>query len=231
MNREIVIGFVREHEEVCIYKPLARAIQAKRPCSFCQNVNRDCLLLITCMREARKTVDVGLALSPASKPESYQPYTTAGFYLFRQDRSTESENIRTIFDTAFQKGYESVIFVAHGSPNIPLEYLEYALSELRNGKQIILGPTLNGKFYLIGLKKWAYECLREEDIFNDIDFDSVDERDRIIDRIRTSCSACTLLPEWYVIKSIDDLRKMYDDSVNGRGWKARWTTCLVDDII
>jgi glycosyltransferase A (GT-A) superfamily protein (DUF2064 family) len=231
MNREIVIGFVKEHEEICLHHALARAIQEKRPCSFCQNVNRDCLLLITRMREARKTLDVGVALSPSSKPEPYMPYERAGFTIFSQKGGTQSERIRAVFHEAFGRGYESVILVAHGAPNLPLEHLEYALSELKDGRGIILGPTLNGKFHLVGMKGSEYTRLHEHDLFDDIDFDSSDDRDRVIDRVREVFSSCTILPEWYAIKSIDDLKKMHDDLLNGRGWNARWTTCLVDDII
>jgi glycosyltransferase A (GT-A) superfamily protein (DUF2064 family) len=231
VNRDIVIGFVKEHDELCIHHALATAIREKRPCSFCQNANRDCLLLITRMREARKTLDVGLALSPCSKHEPYAPYENAGFILFSQREGTQSERVRTVFHEAFERGYERVILVAHGAPNLPLEHLEYSLSELRSGKGVIIGPTLNGKFHLVGMLRSEYKRLKDHELFDDIDFDSSGDRDRIIERIRRTFSSCTILPEWYTIKTVEDLKRMRRDSEDGRGWKARWTTCLVDDII
>jgi glycosyltransferase A (GT-A) superfamily protein (DUF2064 family) len=231
MNRDIVIGFVKEHEEICLHHTLAKAIREKRPCSFCQNVNRDCLLLITRMREARKTLDVGLALSPDSRPEHYTPYENAGFSLFAQREGTQSERIGTVFHAAFERGYENAILIAHGAPNLPLDHLECALSELRDGRGIILGPTLNGKFHLVGMSRSKYSHLHDHPLFGEIDFDSSGDRDRIIERVREVFSSCTVLPEWYAVKTVKDLKRMHRDSLNGRGWRAHWTTCLVDDII
>jgi glycosyltransferase A (GT-A) superfamily protein (DUF2064 family) len=231
MNHEIVVGFVKEHEEICLNKGMSQALRKKGDCSFCQNVNRDLFLLITTMRGARKTSDVGLALSPTSRAEYYKPYSTAGFSLFQQRRGTETERVARIFDEAFLKGYEIVILVAPGAPNIPLEYLEHALGELREGKDIILGPMLNGKFYLIGIRRSEFDRLRDSHLLDDIDFDNRDTRDRTITRLQAACTNCSLLPEWYAVKSIEDLKKMHKDSTKGRGWKARWTTCMVDDMI
>jgi hypothetical protein len=231
MNREIIVGFVKEHEEACLHASLSTAIRATRICSFCQNANRDSLLLITRMHEARKTLDVGLALSPTSRPEPYKPYTTAGFALFRQNHGTESERIHAVFDEAFERGYESVIIVAHGAPNIPIEHLEYGLHELRNGKNIVLGPTSNGNFYLIGMKKAAYRRLIMKGLFDVIDFSNRENRDISIGRIREATADLGILPEWYIVRSLDDLKRLREDSSRGRGWNARWTTCMIDGII
>jgi glycosyltransferase A (GT-A) superfamily protein (DUF2064 family) len=183
------------------------------------------------MREARKTVDVGIALSSKSKPEPYKPYRSAGFTFFHQTNESESENIRAVFREAFKKGYESVILMGHGIPNIPLQYLEDALEKLRNGKEIVLGPTLNGRFYLIGMKESQYKHLMDKNLFGGINFNIRTGRDRVIRKIRETCFTCEVLPEWYAIKSIEDLRRLCDDSTRGQGWKARWTTCLGNDII
>ncbi len=231
MNREIVVGFVKEHEDACLHTALSQSLRAKDACGFCHTMNMDSLLLITRIHEARKTVDVGIALSSKSKPEPYTPYHTAGFHFFHQTNASESENIRTVLKEAFDMGYESVILMGHGTPNIPLEYLENALEELRRGKEIVLGPTLNGRFYLIGIKKSLYERLMDANLFNDINFNIRKGRDRVIRKIRETCSNCNVLPEWYAIKSIEDLRRLCDDSLKGQGWKARWTTCLGNDII
>jgi glycosyltransferase A (GT-A) superfamily protein (DUF2064 family) len=107
------------------------------------------------MKETRKTIDIGLALSPLSMPDPYKPYSEAGFSLFLQKYSGGS-GAKAVLMEAFKRGYESVILVAHGAPNLPPRYLEDAVNALRNGKEIILGPALNGKLYLIGMKRSGF---------------------------------------------------------------------------
>jgi glycosyltransferase A (GT-A) superfamily protein (DUF2064 family) len=231
MNREIVVGFVKEHEKACLHSFFSQALKRRSDCSFCYQVNRDSLLLISRLREARKTVDVGLALSPVSKSEHYRPYQTAGFLFFHQKSGSESENINAIFEEAFEKGYDSVILIGHGTPNIPPAYLEEALLALRRGNEIILGPTTNSRFYLIGMTKSQFAALRDGGLFNELDFNTRWGRDTAIKKFMQTCSNCTVLPEWYSIKSLDDLRRLRADSSRGQAWNARWTTCHVNDII
>jgi hypothetical protein len=100
VNREIVVGFVKDHEEACLYEGMSRTLRVRGDRSFRQNLNRDCLLLITRMREARKTLDAGLALAPSSTPEFYRPCSAAGFPLFLQSRGAESESLAGIFEEA-----------------------------------------------------------------------------------------------------------------------------------
>jgi glycosyltransferase A (GT-A) superfamily protein (DUF2064 family) len=231
MNNEIVVGFLKEHERACWHKQISQVIQKKRNCTLCANIIRDSLLLITNMSEARKTVDVGLALSPETKTEPYRPYASAGFSIFQQKGATESERISEIFDNAFRNGYDTVIVTAYGIPNIPVSYLEEALRKLRNGKQIILGPLANGKFYLVGMRREEYRRLYGSNLMNLIDFANDKERDRVIDLIKNTCEYYSFLPEWYTVNSLEDLKRIHADSSHGKGEMARWTTCMADDIV
>ena len=231
MNREIVVVFVKEHEKICLHRSLSQELKRRSGCSFCHNVNRDSLLLLTRLPEARKTVDVGLALSPVSKSEPYRPYSAAGFVFFQQNSVSESENIRSVFKQTFEKGYESVILMGHGIPNMPPAYLQEAVQVLRDGKEIVLGPMTNGRFYLIGITRLQYAALKETGLMGELNFNTRKGRNSAIRRIRQSCAGCVVLPEWYAIKSLDDLRRLHSDSGSDRAWKARWTTCHVNDIL
>jgi glycosyltransferase A (GT-A) superfamily protein (DUF2064 family) len=231
MNREIVVGMVRDHEEGCLHKSLSKTIEEKKSCTFCQNVNRDTLLLITRMRGARDTIDIGLALSSFSRPEPYKPYSVAGFSFFYPKSKNSSGRNRAVLQEAFERGYESVVLIAHGAPNIPLRYLDDAINRLRSGVEIILGPAVNGKFYLIGLKRSGFLRLESRNLLDDMDFDNGKLGTDTVDRIKSCCPQYAVLPEWYTIETFDDLRKLREDSNRGRGWKASWTTCLADDII
>ncbi len=223
MNREIVIGFLNEHQPVCQHISVSNSIKTKKSCEFCYHMNRDVCLLITHIYGARKTVDIGLALSSLAAVGSYFPYKKAGFELFSQEGKTESERIKNIFKQAFEMEYQSVVIVSHSVPNLPLNYLENALLSLRKGSNLVVGPLKNGMFYLIGMKRQMHEIISDGNVFNNINFNNSSLRDSTVKTIKNHCNDCSILPEWYILKSINDLKKMHNDYRQGIGWKAQWT--------
>jgi hypothetical protein len=231
MNREIIVGFVKEHEEICLHDSLSRELKRRSGCAFCHHVNRDSLLLLTRLPEARKTVDVGLALSPDSTPEPYRPYRAAGFTFFHQKRVSETQNISSIFNRAYGMGYENVILMGHGMPNMPPSYIQKAIHALRQGAGVVLGPMTNGGFYLIGMKRSDFDRLGQRGLLDELSFNNSSGREKVIRDFWHWCANSILLPEWYAIKSLDDLRRLHTDSKDGRAWKAHWTTCHVHDIL
>jgi hypothetical protein len=231
MNRDIAVGFVKEHEEICLHRSLSQELKRRSGCSFCHHVNRDSLLLLTRLPEARKSVDVGLALSPVSRTDPYRPYEAAGFVLFRQKPGPESNSIASVFRDAFSRGYDNAVLIAHGTPNMPPLYVEEAIRTLKKGRGIVLGPMSNGRFYLIGLNAGAFESLQRDGLMGELNFNSPSGKESAIRKLRQNRNDCLLLPQWYALKSLDDLKKLRTDSDGDRAWKARWTTCHVNDIL
>ena len=231
MNRDIAVGFVKEHEEICLHHSLSQELKRKSECSFCHHVNRDSLLLLTRLPEARKTLDLGLALAPASRTSPYKPYAAAGFIFFHQKSGPESNNIASVFRDAFSRGYENVVLIAHGIPNMPPVYVVETIRAMRMGTGIVLGPMSNGRFYLIGLNAGVFESLHSEGLVAELDFNSHSGKERAIRRLIHNRTDSLMLPQWYAIKSLDDVKKLRTDSDSGRAWKARWTTCHVNDIL
>ena len=231
MNNEIVIGFLIEHQLACPHISVSNSIKSKKACEFCNHMNRDVCLLITNIYGARKTVDIGLALSPLAKAGAYFPYKKAGFELFSQEGKTESEKIKSIFKQAFEMEYQSVVIISHSVPNLPLDYLENALSSLRNGSNLVVGPLKNGMFYLIGMKRQMHDIINNGKMFHNINFNNSSLRDSTVKNMKNHCNGCSILPEWYILKSINDLKKMHNDYRQGIGGKAQWTHSIANELL
>ncbi|MFW6138480.1 MAG: DUF2064 domain-containing protein [Spirochaetota bacterium] len=230
MNREAVIGFMKEHQNNCPNYSISRYIKSRQKCDFCQHVNRDTTMLMTRVRGARKTVDVGIALVPYCAVERYQPYSMAGFDVIYQKGKTEPERIRHVFTRAFNSGYQRVVLLSHSIPHLPLDFLDDALYILRNDKKMVLGPLQNGMFYLIGMTRHAYGNGLYSSIWNKIFFDDQSNRDMAMESLHGCLHDIALLPEWYLVKNIDDLRRFYQDNMRGHGWYAPWTRGIADKI-
>jgi len=230
VNDEIVIGFLNEHRNNCPYIFVSKLIKEKRECSFCSEMNRDISILITHIKGARKTVDVGLALSPCADINHYLPYKMAGFNLFFQRGESESEIIKNTFCEAFELGYKVVVLLAHNVPDLPLVYPENALYNLRNGSHMVLGPLENGMFYLIGMKKNTYLEALHTEIFKNLSFNPWGDSKEAVKQICRRTQSCTILPTWYLLKTVGDIKKIHNASSLEMKWKARWTRLITSDI-
>jgi glycosyltransferase A (GT-A) superfamily protein (DUF2064 family) len=230
MNKEIVVGFLVEHGEECCNDSISRHIREKRKCTFCLDLNRDTSLLISHMGEARKTIDVGLALSPASKIAHYLPYQTAGFKLFFQHGENETAQILHVLKSVFSQGYERAVILSHSVPNLPVDYIEKAVDYLRKGTDLVMGPLENGMFYLVGLSRGMFERLLRLDVFRTFAFVDGKASELTLEVLKSHALKPRFLPEWYVLKSIEDLRKLCEDSSLGRGRKTRWIGSTIEDL-
>lgn len=230
MNKEIVVGFLIEHGKECCNDAISRYIREKRKCTFCLDLNRDTSLLITTMQEARRTIDVGLALSPESKLAHYLPYQTAGFKLFFQHGRSESEHITHVLKEVFSQGYERVVILSHSVPNLPVDYIERAVDYLRNGTDLVIGPLENGTFYLVGLARDMFERLLRLEVLGTFAFVDGPASGETLRVLKDHALKPRFLPEWYVVRSIEDLKKLHEDSSLGRGRKTRWIGSTIEDL-
>jgi glycosyltransferase A (GT-A) superfamily protein (DUF2064 family) len=230
MNKEIVVGFLIEHGKECCNDAISRHIREKRKCTFCLDINRDTSLLITTMQEARRTIDVGLALCPESKLAHYLPYQTAGFKLFFQHGASESEHIIHVLKEVFYQGYERAVILSHSVPNLPVNYIESAVEHLRNGIDLVMGPLENGMFYLVGLARGMFERLLRLDVFKTFAFVDGPASEETLRILKDHALKPRFLPKWYVVRSLEDLKKLSEDSSLGRGRKTRWLDGTIEDL-
>ena len=231
MNGKIVITFLREHQVKCRNRSVSNLTGPDRRCTFCHDINRDMLLLVSRLEGARKSLDVGLALSPLSGHEPYDPYRRAGFKIFRQKGDKEHEQIHGILLDAFDRGYGTVVILAHSVPNIPPAFIEQALDKLQGGEDIVLGPLLNGGFYLIGVQAAAYHAIVRKGPDEGFCFENNGCRKAMLANIKEVCERHSVLSPWYIIKSYEDLKRMHLDIGKGIGFNAKWTGCFAREIV
>ena len=77
-----------------------------------------------------------------------------GVRLLDQKGDDLGRRMHRTFVDLFAKGYTQVIIVGTDVPTLPLPVYEEALTLLRNS-DVVLGPALDGGYYLIGLKQPA----------------------------------------------------------------------------
>jgi uncharacterized protein len=70
----------------------------------------------------------------------------------RQKGNGLGARMQNAFETAFKEGYEKVVIVGSDLFDLKPTHIENAFKSLENN-EVVLGPSLDGGYYLLGMKK------------------------------------------------------------------------------
>ncbi len=103
-----------------------------------------------------------------------------------------------------EQGYEQVVLLDGDSPTLPSDYLRSAFDQL-TGDAVVLGPTFDGGYYLIGA------CRPRPALFEWEHLDSA----RVCWQTRQLAEALgarvALLPPWYDVDTAEDLGRLAEE--------------------
>ena len=124
-----------------------------------------------------------------------------GFNLIPQRGDNFGDRLHCTAQDVLAKGFSSVCLIDSDSPTVPAAAYVQAVQELQKpGNRIILGPTLDGGYYLIGLK------IPHPEPFTEISWSTAS----VADETRTRCLSTGIevveLPLWYDVDDATTLR-------------------------
>lgn len=126
--------------------------------------------------------------------------------LFAQRGETLGERLINAATELFNNGFESVCLINSDSPTLPREILGTAVSLLtQDGDRVVLGPSQDGGYYLIGLKR------PHRSLFERIAWSTADVLAHTTDRAAEIDLPVELLPTWYDVDDIATLRLLCDE--------------------
>jgi len=156
-------------------------------------------------REKKDVIGIGV-YAPVGSKRNFQVLLPADFLLIPQRGEDLGERLRNAAEDLFSAGFGSVCFIGADSPTLPPSYLarmvDY-LGRFRNGMAI--GPSADGGYYAIGLKKAIPR------LFEDIDWST----DRVFEQTKARINELgiprLILPAWYDVDDEPALRRLFDD--------------------
>src|SRR5438552_13337511 len=160
-----------------------------------------------------------------------------GFKLVAQHGETLGERLINAAAELLSNGFESACLINSDSPTLPGEVLRTATSLLaQDGDRVVLGPSEDGGYYLIGLKHPHHE------LFERIAWSTADVLAHTIERAADINLPVELLPTWYDVDDAATLRLLCDelslltDGDNGQaqfrgGFEASHTRKYLTDLI
>ena len=164
--------------------------------------------------ERTRTAVVKLRL-PLDRYLACSPSSTLVFFKIMEERQAvklidqEGDDLgarmNQAFETMFARGYKRVLIVGTDVPSLPLQHYQQALALLETN-DLVVGPALDGGYYLIGLNKPVPA------LFENIPWST----DRVLALTREKADSLklshALLPAWRDIDTIDDVQAMIEAS-------------------
>jgi rSAM/selenodomain-associated transferase 1 len=134
--------------------------------------------------------------APAGSEAEIRAIVPPGFDLLLQADHDFGVVLHAAASALIAAGHDSVVLVNSDSPTLPTGLLVDAIAALRaEGDRMVLGPAIDGGYYLIGLKR-AHAA-----VFANISWSTSAVLDQTMERAASAGIPVELLPAWY---DIDD---------------------------
>jgi len=124
--------------------------------------------------------------------------------ILTQNVAPLAERMRDAIDHCFTVGYDRVLVIGGYNPTLTGKTTSGALRELKRN-HIILGPTIRGGFYLIGMDS------RHPEVFDDIPVGTDQAYGAVSDRLRELGLAWKELELWYDVSHQEDIEFIVRD--------------------
>jgi uncharacterized protein len=112
-------------------------------------------------------------------------------------------------------GHHAVCLLNSDSPTLPTAYLTAAATALAApGDRIVLGPSTDGGYYLLGLKR------PHRRLFEDIDWSTEKVSAQTLARARELGLPVHQLPSWYDVDDLDALRTLVGELFEDRRFRV-----------
>jgi rSAM/selenodomain-associated transferase 1 len=136
--------------------------------------------------------------------------------LLRQRGASLGERLDNLLTEILEGGSPKAVVMDSDSPTLPLDYISRAF-ELLADADVVLGPTRDGGYYLVGLKEPQPNFLQQvrmstSHVLNDT-----------VALAEASGLFVSLLPAWYDVDTVADLHQLADETAGLNGHYAAVT--------
>ena len=144
-----------------------------------------------------------IAYSPAGQIGFFERFAGPAVVLAEQVGDTLGDKIHAAFQFAFAKDLDSAVMIGTDSPTFPPEFIRQAFDFLETGAaDAVLGKSLDGGFYLIGLRAL------QRDFFEHVDWSSPRTFEQTVRNIKKSGLKTAEIPLWYDVDEPADLKRL-----------------------
>lgn len=145
-----------------------------------------------------------LCVAPPERAAAFRELAGRQWLVTAQCAGDLGQRMRHYFEQSFATGAGHVVLIGADSPTLPAAYLDEAFDRLGD-TSVVLGPSDDGGYYLIGLS-----CPPPE-VFRDIAWGTADVWRQTLDRLQSAGERFHALPPWYDIDTAADLARLLSE--------------------
>lgn len=119
---------------------------------------------------------------------------------------------------AFDRGVDAVVLIGSDLPNLPATHIVDAFAVLEAGHDLVLGPTDDGGYYLIGMTRTG--CSTR--VFDGIDWGSKHVFTQTVAAAQDAALRTALVQSWYDVDRPEDLGRVASDPAGGAHRTRAW---------
>jgi rSAM/selenodomain-associated transferase 1 len=182
-----------------------------------------CLLLDTLELMKRvEGVQPIIAYLPSDAEPFFRRFAPSGFGFVPQKGGALRERLDNVLTHCLQMGYTQAVVMDSDSPTLPVAYLKQAFRELDDpAVDVVLGPSDDGGYYLIGLKS---PCSA---LFRGIVMSTPTVMAETLERAQKQGLRVACLPRWYDVDTSEELEKLIEELRSQPGHLAPHTRAFL----
>jgi uncharacterized protein len=146
-----------------------------------------------------------IAFTPENAAGFFEGFIAQGFTCFAQRGRSLGERMRHAFEHLFARGFENIILIGSDLPTLPMQYFQQAYGWLEKSADVVLGPSADGGYYLIGMNRMIAT------LFDEIEWSSADVLCQTIHKLGDLNLKAELLSECHDIDTAKDLERLQSE--------------------
>jgi uncharacterized protein len=172
---------------------------------------RDTAAAIARIADGQRALGVGV-YTPVGAEAAYAHILPKHFALVPQRGEAFGERLSAATEDLLQLGFASLCLIDSDSPTLPSDAFARATEYLSEAKDsVVLGPSDDGGYYLIGLKKLHRR------LFEQIDWSTDRVLEQTIAAAREIGLPIHLLPAWYDVDDRETLARLCNELFGANG--------------
>ena len=170
-----------------------------------------------------KGIDLAIAISPPESADYFRKISPPKTHLIPLTCADIGECLMRVLDKLLEMGYLQVMALNADGPSLPPSYIQEAKESL-DQHDLVLGPTEDGGYYLIGFKE------NYPDLFTGIDWSTNEVLEQTLIKADSLNLSVHLLPTWYDVDTSKDIQRLRDELkmlppkrlIHSRKFLAEW---------
>ena len=152
MDDRCLLFFIKNPEKGKVKTRLASAIGDKKAVKLYKRFLLEMLFTLN-----RGTFLFYLCYSPESPLSDLRDWLGDQYLYMPQSGENLGERMKNGFAEAISMNFRRVVLIGSDIPDLPLAFIEEAFTSLRE-KDVVIGPSFDGGYYLIGFKNKTFSA-------------------------------------------------------------------------